>query len=123
MKKSPARFLCVILAIALLLTALPITVYAEDNVFEVNDAQGLADACTAINGSNDGNDGNVETYTIELKKDIVGGYIGITNGDAVVTVFGNGHTIDRSNASGTGIYAAEGATVNLGSPDGGEKTP
>ena len=34
MKKTVAKYLCIILSVAMLVTALPLTVYAEDNVTE-----------------------------------------------------------------------------------------
>lgn len=103
MKRTTAKFLCVILAVALLLTALPITVYAENNIIPVSTAQELTDACSRINT-------NGGEYTISLTADIDGN-IEITNSSAVVTVAGNGHTIT---ASITAVDVSNGATVNLG---------
>ena len=105
MKKSAARFLCVILAIALLLTALPITVYAEGGVVKTaSTAEELTSICEEINT-------NGGEYTIKLMADINGGYIGITKSGADVTVIGNGHTIFNNT---TAVYAENGAKIKLG---------
>ena len=105
MKKSAARFLCVILAIALLLTALPITVYAEGGtVINVSTAEELATACSTINT-------NGGTYTIELKADFPSSQITIDKSDAVVTIIGNGHYIANNGAA---VSVEKGATAILG---------
>ncbi len=104
MKKTVAKYLCIILSVAMLVTALPLTVYAEDSVFNVSTAAELKSACTKIN--NDG--GN---FTINLTNDIIDGQIDITKSGAVVTVIGNGHFIK---APSQAVYVENGATVNLG---------
>jgi len=105
MKKTVAKYLCIILSVAMLVTALPLTVYAEDSVFNVSTAEQLSAACTAIYNGNGGE------YTINLTGDIIGGQIDIKKSGAVVTVIGNGHFIK---AQSQAVYVENGATVNLG---------
>ena len=104
MKKSYKRLICIIISLFILLSALPLTVHAETTVKNVGTAEELTAACTAINE-------NGGEYTINLTADITGGGISITNKNAVVTVVGNGHTI---NAHSQYVYVENGATVNLG---------
>ena len=66
MKKTVAKYLCIILSVALLFTALPLTVYAEDSVINVSTAEQLSAACTAINNGNGGE------YTIIVPVEIDG---------------------------------------------------
>lgn len=122
MKKTLSLLLTVIM-IAMTFTVFPITANAvdvdaagtaESEVIKVDTADELKAACTKIN-TNGGN------YTINLNSDIVGGQIEVKKNDAVVTVFGNGHKIDRSESGQTAVNVSNGATLNLGSPDGGEK--
>lgn len=113
MKAISKRLLCIMLSVFLLLTALPLTVSAA-TVINVGTAEELTAACTEINQSGG-------EFTINLTADIPRGYIGITNSTAEVTVYGNNHTIDGSQVQGGIIYVSNGATVNLGSSDGGEK--
>lgn len=94
----------------MLFTALPLTVYAEDSVFNVSTAEQLSDAYTAINNGNGGE------YTINLTADIIDGQVDITKSGAVVTVIGNGHFIK---APSQVVYVENGATVNL---SGGSST-
>ncbi len=91
MKKTVAKYLCIILSVAMLVTALPLTVYAEDNVTEkkVGSADELAAACTEINT-------NGGKYVINLTGNIIGGHIDIKKSGAVVTVNGNGHAITKT---------------------------
>ena len=111
MKKTVAKYLCIILSAALLLTALPLTVYAEDSVNEkeVGTADELAAACTEITE-------NGGEYVINLTADIIGGYIDIKKSGAVVTVNGNGHTITNYRNA---VNVSGGATVKL---SGGSST-
>lgn len=111
MKKTVAKYLCIILSVAMLVTALPLTVYAEDNVTEkkVGSADELAAACTEINT-------NGGKYVINLTGNIIGGHIDIKKSGAVVTVNGNGHAITKNNVV---VYVSDGATVNL---SGGSST-
>ena len=105
MKKTVAKYLCIILSAALLLTALPLTVYAEDSVFNVSTAEQLSDAYTAINNGNGGE------YTINLEGNIDNGAIVIKNPDAVVTVNGNGYAITNHRNA---VNVSDGAKVILG---------
>ncbi len=105
MKKTVAKYLCIILSVAMLVTALPLTVYAEDSVINVSTAEQLSAACTAINNGNGGE------YTINLTGDIIDGQIDITKSGAVVTVIGNGKTITNDR---TAVYVSDGAKVILG---------
>lgn len=104
MSRSTARFLCVLLSVAVLLAALPLTVYAESNVKSAGSAENLAAICDEINQ-------NGGEYTIELTDDIDDGYLSITKEDAVVTLIGNGHTLFNP---ATAVYVSGGATVILG---------
>ena len=122
MKKTLSLLLAVIM-IAMTFTVFPITANAVDvdaaataaaTVKNVSTAAELTDACTEINQ-------NGGEYVINLKDNIDNGYIGITNSTAEVTVFGNNHEMDCSRIYGGAIYVSNGATVNLGSSDGGEK--
>ena len=122
MKKTLSLLLAVIM-IAMTFTVFPITANAADvdaagteegTVKYVGTADELKAACNEIN-TNGGN------YTINLTADIQDGYIGITNSTAEVTVFGNNHEMDCSRIYGGAIYVSNGATVSLGSRDGGEK--
>ena len=63
MKKTVAKYLCIILSVAMLVTALPLTVYAEDSVTvkDVGTADELKSACTEIN--NDG--GTIENCYVK----------------------------------------------------------
>lgn len=110
MKKTVAKYLCIILSVAMLVTALPLTVYAEDSVINVSTAEQLSAACTAINNGNGGE------YTINLTADIIGGHIDITKSDAVVTVNGNGYAITNYRNA---VNVSGGATVKL---SGGSST-
>ena len=101
MKKTVAKYLCIILSIAMLVTALPLTVYADSKEIEVGTADELKSACTEIN--NDGGE-----YTINLTDDIIDGQVDITKSDAVVTVIGNGKT---SKTDRTAVYVCDGAKV------------
>ena len=105
MKKTVAKYLCIILSIAMLVTALPLTVYAEDSVINVSTAEQLSAACTAINNGNGGE------YTINLTGDIENGSMSITKESAVVTVIGNGKTITNNR---TAVFVSDGAKVILG---------
>ena len=104
MKKTVAKYLCIILSVAMLVTALPLTVYADSKVIDVGTADELAAAYTEINT-------NGGEYTINLTADIIGGHIDIKKSGAVVTVIGNGHFIK---AQSQAVYVENGATVNLG---------
>ena len=106
MKKTVAKYLCIILSVAMLVTALPLTVYAEDRVTvkNVGTADELAAACTDINT-------NGGKYVINLTADIIDGHIDIKKSGAVVTVIGNGKTITNG---GTAVYVSDGAKVILG---------
>ena len=111
MKKTVAKYLCIILSIAMLVTALPLTVYAEDSVIvkNVGSAADLKTVCNEINT-------NGGKYTINLTADIIDGQVDITKSGAVVTVNGNGHFIK---APSQVVYVENGATVNL---SGGSST-
>lgn len=109
MKKTVAKYLCIILSVAMLVTALPLTVYADSKEIEVGNADELKSAYTEINT-------NGGEYTIKLTDDIIGGHIDITKSDAVVTVIGNGHTITNHRNA---VYVSDGATVKL---SGGSST-
>ncbi len=111
MKKTVAKYLCIILSAALLFTALPLTVYAEDSVTvkNVGTADELKSAYTEINT-------NGGKYVINLTADIIGGHIDIKKSGAVVTVNGNGHAITNPRNA---VYVSDGATVNL---SGGSST-
>ena len=110
MKKTVAKYLCIILSVAMLVTALPLTVYAEDSVFNVSTAEQLSAAYTTINNGNGGE------YTINLTADIIGGHIDITKSGAVVTVNGNGYAITNYRNA---VNVSGGATVKL---SGGSST-
>ena len=105
MKKTVAKYLCIILSVAMLVTALPLTVYAEDSVFNVSTAEQLSAAYTTINNGNGGE------YTINLTADIIDGHIDIKKSGAVVTVNGNGYTITNHRNA---VYVSDGAKVILG---------
>lgn len=109
MKKTVAKYLCIILSVAMLVTALPLTVYAESKVIDVYTADELTTACNEITE-------NGGEYTINLKGNIDNGAIVIKNPGAVVTVNGNGHTITNHRYA---VYVSDGATVKLG---GGNST-
>ena len=104
MKNTTAKFMCIILSVALLLTALPLTVFAVDGVKEAGTKEELDAICAEINQ-------NGGTYTINLTGDIIGGQVEIKNKDAVVTVIGNGHTLYNP---ATAVYVENGAKVILG---------
>ena len=106
MKKTVAKYLCILLSVALLFTALPLTVYAEDSVTvkDVGSATELETVCYEINT-------NGGEYVINLTGDIENGSMSIKKESAVVTVIGNGHTIFTSNYA---FYIENGAKVNLG---------
>lgn len=106
MKKTVAKYLCIILSVAMLVTALPLTVYAEDSVTEkyVGSAAELETVCNEINT-------NGGKYVINLTGDIENGSMSITKESAVVTVIGNGHTIFTSNYV---FYIENGAKIILG---------
>jgi hypothetical protein len=103
-----------VLMIGMTLTAFPITANAAATPINVSTAAELEAACSTINE-------NGGEYTINLTADITGGHIEIDKSDAVVTVIGNSHTIDHSENGHPVINVLNGATLNLGSPDGGEK--
>lgn len=121
LKRTLSIFLT-ILMIGMTFTAFPITVNAADvdtaataaTEINVGSADDLTAACNTIN-TNGGN------YTINLTGDITNGQIEVKTSNAVVTVFGNGHKIDRSENGHPAVNVSNGATLNLGSPDGGEK--
>lgn len=99
------KLACILLSAVMLLTVLPVTVYAEGaTVIDVSTAEELTNACSTINAGSG-------AYVINLTDDISGGSIDISNGSAVVTVIGNGHTIT---ASLVAVDVSNGATVNLG---------
>ena len=121
LKRTLSIFLA-ILMIGMTFTAFPITVNAADidttataeaNVIDVGTAEELTAAYNTINT-------NGGEYIINLTADIENGYITITNSSAVVTIYGNGHSISR-NQGYSAIVVTDGATVNLGSADGGDK--
>ena len=106
MKKTVAKYLCIILSVAMLVTALPLTVYAEDSVTvkAVGSAADLKTVCDEINT-------NGGKYTINLTADIIDGQVDITKSGAVVTVNGNGKTITNNR---TAVFVSDGAKVILG---------
>ena len=120
-KRMLSIFLAVLM-IGMTLTAFPITANAVDidtaataaTEINVGSADDLTAACNTINT-------NGGTYTINLTGDIVDGQIEVKTSNAVVTVFGNGHKIDRSQFGHPAVNVSNGATLNLGSPNGGEK--
>ena len=121
MKKCLSILLAIVM-IATMITSLPITANAVDvdaagtaeaTVINVGTADQLTEAYTTINT-------NGGEYIINLTADIENGYIAISNSSAVVTVYGNGHSISR-NQGYSAIVVTDGATVYLGSEDGGDK--
>lgn len=105
MKKFQKRLMCILLSVILLVSVLPMTVYADSaTVINVSTAEELTNACSTINAGSG-------AYVINLTDDISGGSIDISNGSAVVTVIGNGHTITQP---ATAVHVSGGATVNLG---------
>ena len=105
MKRTYKKLICVILSAVLLLSALPLTVHAAAKTYSVSTPQELKAAVDEINGAGAGD------YIISLADDIEGGYINIDNGNAVVTIIGNGNTLS---ATLSAILVSNGATVNLG---------
>lgn len=123
MKKTLSLLLAVIM-IAMTFTVFPITANAVDvdaaataeaTVYNVGTPDELISACEAINNAGAGE------YIINLTADITNGQIEVKTNDAVVTVYGNGHTIDHSQFGHPAVNVLNGATLNLGSPNGGEK--
>lgn len=112
-KRMLSIFLAVLM-IGMTLTAFPITANAAATPINVSTAAELEAACSTINE-------NGGEYTINLTADITGGVLSINNSDAVVTVVGNDYTIDGRQVREGVIHAFNGATINLGSPNGGEK--
>ena len=108
--------------IAMTFTAFPLTANAVEvdasataaTEINVGSADDLTAACNTINT-------NGGEYIINLTADITNGQIEVKTSNAVVTVFGNGHKIDRSENGHPAVNVSNGATLNLGSPDGGEK--
>ncbi|MBQ4238536.1 MAG: hypothetical protein II698_04435, partial [Ruminococcus sp.] len=121
MKKTLSLLLAVIM-IAMTFTAFPLTANAVEvdasataaTEINVGSADDLTAACNTINT-------NGGEYIINLTADITNGQIEVKTSNAVVTVFGNGHKIDRSENGHPAVNVSNGATLNLGSPDGGEK--
>ncbi len=101
-RKSIAFVLFMVMMLSVLCSA-PFDVFAATD-HPVGSATDLQTACAAINA--DGGE-----HTISLSADISGAQIEITNGSAVVTVIGNGHTLTNEKNS---VCVANGATVNLG---------
>lgn len=113
MKRKYNRLLCIILSVFLLLSALPLTVYAATDTYSVSTPQELRNAVTEINGAGAGE------YTISLAADIYSEIGGIDIGSierdytgTVVTIIGNGHSLTCS--SGQNVQAWNGAKVILG---------
>ena len=104
MKMINKKLACMILSVFLLVSALPLTVHAVATTHNVSSAEELSAACADINE-------NGGEHTINLTKDIEGGCIDIDNGDAIVTVIGNGYTLS---ATISAVNVSNGATVNLG---------
>lgn len=106
MQNIHKKLLSILLTIIMIVTALPMTASAEDTVtvIEVSNAEELTAACNTINDSGG-------TYTIRLTDNITGGQLEVKRADAVVTLIGNGKTI---NNIGTAVYVSGGATVTLG---------
>ena len=105
MKMINKKLACMILSVFLMLSALPMTVYADGaTAHDVWNASDLETACGEINT-------NGGEHIINLKANITGGCIDIDNGDAIVTVIGNGYTLS---ATVSAVNVSHGATVNLG---------
>lgn len=118
MKKISRKFISLVLTVLLILPVIPLTVSAETTVKYVSTAEELTAACNTIN---EYSGADPISYTINLTADIDKGDFTISNPNAVVTVFGNGHTISCTTFGYSAIVVTDGATVNLGSADGGEK--
>ncbi len=105
MKRYFWKILPVFLCVLIIVSAIPFSVNAAATVITVDTAQELTDACAQINN-------NGGEYVISLNKDISGPVsVDISNSDAVVTIIGNGHTI---NSTGNAVTVSNSATVNLG---------
>ena len=114
LKRTLSIFLAVLM-IGMTLTAFPITVNAADvdtaatavnKTFTVTNANELSAAISEINAVT-----QPTTYAIDLQTDLENVGISITNGNAEVTIIGNGHTL---NAYSQCVYVENGAKVNLG---------
>lgn len=114
MKKCLSILLAVVM-IATMITSLPITANAVEvdaaatavnQSFTVNNANDLTTAISTINAATE-----ESKFVIDLKTDLENVGISITNGNAEVTIIGNGKTIS---ATGSAVYVSGGAKVILG---------
>lgn len=114
------RFLSVILATILIVSALPMTASAYDGTFNVSTAQELYAAQSEINGATD--DGS--TYLISLQDDIAltNGGVTFDNAKTTTTIIGNGYEIAIANAIDSTIAVWNGATLNLGDENNAANT-
>lgn len=114
LKRTLSIFLAVLM-IGMTFTAFPITVNAAtvdtagtavNKTFTIKTADDLSVAISEINAVT-----QPTTYAIDLQTDLENCEIGIKNGNAEVTVIGNGKTISATQSA---VYVSDGAKVILG---------